>query len=66
MPGHPVTTLLFLAVAWGVVLDVMVTSPETIVGVAILLSGLPVYWLFARRTAASSTNAVQAVQNPGQ
>ncbi|MBV8066891.1 MAG: amino acid permease [Candidatus Eremiobacteraeota bacterium] len=48
-PGHPVTTLVFLAVAWGVVGDVMFTSPETIVGIGILLSGLPVYWFFTRR-----------------
>jgi APA family basic amino acid/polyamine antiporter len=51
MPGHPVTTLLFLAVAWGVVGDVMITSPETTIGLAILISGLPVYWFFARRGA---------------
>jgi APA family basic amino acid/polyamine antiporter len=50
MPGHPVTTLIFLAVAWGVVGDVMITSPETIIGIAILISGLPVYWFFARRS----------------
>lgn len=48
MPGHPVTTLLFLAVAWGVVGDVMITTPETTVGLLILISGLPVYWLFTR------------------
>jgi basic amino acid/polyamine antiporter, APA family len=48
MPGHPVTTLIFLAIAWGVVGDVMVTSPETTIGFAILISGLPVYWLFTR------------------
>jgi basic amino acid/polyamine antiporter, APA family len=54
MPGHPVTTLLFAAVAWGVVADVIVTSPaDTGVGIAILISGLPVYWLFARRTAST-------------
>jgi basic amino acid/polyamine antiporter, APA family len=51
MPGHPVTTLMFLAVAWGVVVDVMITSPETTIGLAILISGLPVYWFFVRRSA---------------
>lgn len=53
MPGHPYTTLLFLVVAWGVVADVVVKSPgDTLVGIAILLSGLPVYWWFARRSRA--------------
>ena len=55
MPGQPFTTLLFLAIAWSVVGDSMWKSPlETSVGIAILLSGLPVYWLFARRKAAAA------------
>src|SRR5580704_4433911 len=58
MPGHPVTTLLFLAVAWGVVVDVMFTSPETRIGLAILVSGLPVYWFFTRRAAGKSPRKV--------
>jgi basic amino acid/polyamine antiporter, APA family len=58
MPGHPVTTLLFLAVAWGVVGDVMLTSPETTIGFGILLSGLPIYWLFTRARAQRTANAV--------
>jgi APA family basic amino acid/polyamine antiporter len=53
MPGHPVTTLLFLAAAWYVVGDTVVKSPhDTGIGIAILLSGLPVYLLFTRRRAA--------------
>ncbi len=54
MPGHPVTTLLFLAAAWYIVGDTIFNSPrDTLVGVGILLSGLPVYWLFARFGAAT-------------
>jgi APA family basic amino acid/polyamine antiporter len=50
MPGHPITTLLFLAIAWGIVADVLVSSPvDTSIGLGILLSGLPVYAFFARR-----------------
>jgi basic amino acid/polyamine antiporter, APA family len=58
MPGHPVTTLIFLAAAWGVVADVTVTSPETLIGIAILISGLPVYWLFTRRPVTKSPGKV--------
>jgi APA family basic amino acid/polyamine antiporter len=50
MPGHPVTTLLFLVAAWSIVGDTILKSPrETAIGIGILLSGLPVYWLFTRR-----------------
>jgi APA family basic amino acid/polyamine antiporter len=49
MPGHPVTTLLFLAAAWYVVGDTVLKSPhDTGIGIGILLSGLPVYALFVR------------------
>jgi APA family basic amino acid/polyamine antiporter len=52
MPGQPFSTLLFLAAAWSVVADSIWKSPlETSIGIAILLSGLPVYWLFSRRRA---------------
>jgi APA family basic amino acid/polyamine antiporter len=55
MPGHPYTTLLFLAAAWYVVGDTVLKSPhDTGIGIAILLSGLPVYLLFTRRRAASA------------
>lgn len=50
MPGHPYTTVLFLAAAWFIVGDTIWNSPrDTLIGVAILLSGLPVYWLFVLR-----------------
>ena len=46
----------FLAVAWSVVGDSMWKSPlDTSVGIAILLSGLPVYWFFSRRKAAAAS-----------
>ncbi|MBV8343511.1 MAG: hypothetical protein JO190_00785, partial [Candidatus Eremiobacteraeota bacterium] len=62
MLGHPVTTLLFLAFAWGVVADVMITSPETTIGLLILVSGLPVYWLFARRSSARASGLQTSYQ----
>jgi APA family basic amino acid/polyamine antiporter len=55
MPGHPVTTLLFLAAAWYIVGDTVLKSPhDTGIGIAILLSGLPVYALFTRKRAAGA------------
>lgn len=50
MPGHPVTTLIFLVAAWYIVGNTVLKSPsDTGVGIIILLSGLPVYAIFAAR-----------------
>jgi basic amino acid/polyamine antiporter, APA family len=50
MPGHPFTTIVFLIAAWCIVGDTIFNSPrDTLIGVGILLSGLPVYWLFTWR-----------------
>ena len=47
IPLHPWSTLLFLGVAWSIVLDVVVKSPrDASFGVAVLLTGIPVYYLF--------------------
>ncbi len=56
MPGHPWTTLLFLVVSWALVGDVVVASPrDSLIGLGILLSALPVYALFALRKKAMPT-----------
>ena len=67
MPGHPVTTLLFLAAAWYIVGDTILNSPhDTLIGVGILLSGLPVYLLFASRTGTLRPRTVHAVEDTRQ
>ncbi len=65
MPGHPLTTLLFLAAAWYIVGDTILNSPhDTLIGVGILLSGLPVYLLFASRSGTLRPRPVQTVEDP--
>lgn len=47
MPGHPYSTLLFLAASWYIVGDTILKAPhDTSIGIGILLSGLPVYALY--------------------
>ena len=51
MPGHPVTTAVFVAICWWVVANTIYRYPEnSLIGFAILLAGIPVYWLWSRRT----------------
>ncbi len=48
MPGHPISTALFVAACWLVVLDTIYKHPaDSLVGLAIVLSGIPVYFLWA-------------------
>jgi APA family basic amino acid/polyamine antiporter len=50
VPGHPVTTLVFIAICWLVVINTVYRYPEnTLIGLAILLAGIPFYF-FWRRT----------------
>lgn len=49
VPGHPLTTLLFIAVSWIVVVNTIVKYPvNTAIGMGILLAGVPVYFLWSR------------------
>ena len=47
VPGHPVSTGLFAVVSFAVVLDTYVKYPQnSLIGLAILLLGIPVYYAF--------------------
>ncbi len=53
VPGHPFTTIIFVAACWLVVANTIYRYPaNTLIGMAILIAGVPVYWLwnFRRRT----------------
>ncbi|MGB7465434.1 MAG: amino acid permease [Candidatus Acidiferrum sp.] len=51
MPGHPVSTAIFVAICWWVVINTVYRYPQnSLVGFALLLAGIPVYWFWSRRT----------------
>ena len=46
-PGHPWTTALFVAVCWLVVANTVYRYPtNTLIGMSILLAGVPAYFLW--------------------
>ncbi|HZT12296.1 MAG TPA: amino acid permease [Candidatus Baltobacteraceae bacterium] len=58
VPGHPVSTAIFMIAAGAVVLDTWIKTPrDSLIGLAILLAGVPIYFIFlhGRGSAAGST-----------
>jgi APA family basic amino acid/polyamine antiporter len=50
VPGHPVTTVAFVAICWWVVANTIYRYPQnSLVGFGLLLAGVPVYWAWSRR-----------------
>ncbi len=53
MPGHPLTTALFCMACWGVAANTIYSFPrDTLYGVAILLAGIPLYYIWKRTSRA--------------
>jgi basic amino acid/polyamine antiporter, APA family len=51
-PGHPFTTVFFVSICWLVVLATFYHSPgNSLLGLALLLAGIPVYLYWSRRKA---------------
>jgi APA family basic amino acid/polyamine antiporter len=50
VPGHPFTTILFIAVCWLVAINTVFHFPQnTLIGIAILFAGIPAYWFWQQR-----------------
>ena len=50
VPGHPITTILFVAACWLVVGNTIYRYPEnTLIGIAILLAGIPAFFFWRWR-----------------
>jgi APA family basic amino acid/polyamine antiporter len=50
VPGHPVTTAVFVAVCWLVVINTVYRYPRnTLIGLAILLAGIPAFFFWRAR-----------------
>lgn len=50
IPGHPVTTALFVAICWLMVINTVYHKPRhTLIGVALLLAGIPAFFFWRGR-----------------
>ena len=53
IPGHPLTTILFILACWLVVINTIIRYPRnTLLGMVILALGVPAYFIFSRTTTA--------------
>ena len=49
VPGYPVVPLLFVATAGAIVVNTLVATPrESVIGLAFIALGIPVYWVQQR------------------
>jgi APA family basic amino acid/polyamine antiporter len=58
VPGHPVSTALFVAICWWIVANTVYRYPQnSLIGFVLLLAGIPVYWFWSRRPPLRSANS---------
>jgi basic amino acid/polyamine antiporter, APA family len=51
VPGHPFTTIVFIVVCWLIAINTVYQNPRnTLIGVAIMLAGIPAYWFWRWRS----------------
>jgi basic amino acid/polyamine antiporter, APA family len=62
VPGHPITTAVFVAICWWVVANTIYRYPQnSLIGFGILLAGIPVYWFWSRKSRANSPGSKAAL-----
>jgi len=50
VPGHPVTTIVFITICVLVVINTVYRYPDnTLIGIAIMIAGVPAYWFWSWR-----------------
>jgi APA family basic amino acid/polyamine antiporter len=55
VPGHPLTTIVFIAVCWLVVINTVYRYPRnTLIGIAIMIAGIPAYLFWRWRNSNDS------------
>ena len=58
VPGHPVSTVMFVAICWWVVANTVYRYPQnSLIGFVLLVTGIPVYWFWSRRARLRSANS---------
>jgi basic amino acid/polyamine antiporter, APA family len=58
VPGHPVSTVMFVAICWWVVANTVYRYPQnSLIGFVLLVAGIPVYWFWSRRARLRSANS---------
>jgi len=58
VPWHPVTTVIFMLASWGVAIATLIAYPiDGLIGLAIVLSAVPVYFIWARTASAPKVPA---------
>jgi APA family basic amino acid/polyamine antiporter len=51
VPGHPFTTIVFIVICWLVVINTVYRYPHnTLIGIAIMIAGIPAYWFWRQRS----------------
>jgi APA family basic amino acid/polyamine antiporter len=49
VPGHPYTTLFFIAVSWWIVLNTFYKYPkDSLIGLVLILAGIPIYFYWTK------------------